>query len=367
MVYTSVIDDKTRARIFHLRHVQGMSVREVSRICKISRSSVWRIGRENTDKKSLKTKREDSMKRGRPRKITERAKRHMLKCFKELRAKEGNFTVRRLMERSGVSEKDVSSRTVNRMLNEEGYFFLQSRKKGLVTSDDLKKRVKFATAMQREHPEENFWTDKVAFYLDGTGFVFKTNPLSQAQAPRGRAWRKSSEGLHFGCTARGKKEGTGGKVLKLMVAISHKEGVVLCERYDINSGLHFANFIEEHFELTFRKAKKGVSRLWLQDGDPSQNSAIARNAMDRVNAELLKIPARSPDLNPIENFFHLVSRRLRSDAIDQQITKETFAQFQERVIKTVYSIDPRTIDNLIASMHSRVQEVIKQKGNRLKY
>ena len=52
-------------------------------------------------------------------------------------------------------------------------------------------------------------------------------------------------------------------------------------------------------------------RLWLQDGDPSQKSAMARAAMDRANCELLKIPPRSPNLNPIENIFKLVSDALR--------------------------------------------------------
>lgn len=52
MVYTTEIDDRTRARVFFLRHVQGFSVREVSGICHVSRSSVWRIGREDSRRKS---------------------------------------------------------------------------------------------------------------------------------------------------------------------------------------------------------------------------------------------------------------------------------------------------------------------------
>ena len=55
----------------------------------------------------------------------------------------------------------------------------------------------------------------------------------------------------------------------------------------------------------FIKAAKGEGRLFLQDGDPCQNSGMAKEAMLRVNATLFPIPPRSPDLNPIENFFHL--------------------------------------------------------------
>ena len=34
-----------------------------------------------------------------------------------------------------------------------------------------------------------------------------------------------------------------------------------------------------------------------------------------VTGEVLKIPPRSPDLNPIENIFRIVSRKLEKDAI----------------------------------------------------
>ena len=53
----------------------------------------------------------------------------------------------------------------------------------------------------------------------------------------------------------------------------------------------------------------GRYRLWVQDGDPSQNSARAKRAMSRANAVLLSIPARSPDINRIENIFRLVSKK----------------------------------------------------------
>ena len=42
---------------------------------------------------------------------------------------------------------------------------------------------------------------------------------------------------------------------------------------------YFASFIEWHFDTMFARASKGLSRLWLQDGDPSQNSKMAGDAM----------------------------------------------------------------------------------------
>ena len=61
----------------------------------------------------------------------------------------------------------------------------------------------------------DFWTRKAAYYLAGVSFAFKRNPLEVARAPKARIWRKHGEGLSFGCTAKGHKEGTGSTLVKL--------------------------------------------------------------------------------------------------------------------------------------------------------
>ncbi len=35
------------------------------------------------------------------------------------------------------------------------------------------------------------------------------------------------------------------------------------------------------------------SRIWIQDGDPFQNSAVAREAMEELDAQLFPIPPKS--------------------------------------------------------------------------
>ena len=79
-------------------------------------------------------------------------------------------------------------------------------------------------------------------------------------------------------------------------------------------GHFFQGFVERKFPLLFERAGKPHSRLWIQDGDPSQNCAAAKKAFQDVNAELLSIPARSPDVNPIENLFHIIRKELKKQA-----------------------------------------------------
>ena len=56
-----------------------------------------------------------------------------------------------------------------------------------------------------------------------------------------------SEGLEIGCVAKGRKEGTGGKVVKFMVTISYDKGVISCEPYETLSGHFFASFTKMNF------------------------------------------------------------------------------------------------------------------------
>lgn len=48
------------------------------------------------------------------------------------------------------------------------------------------------------------------------------------------------------------------------------------------------------------------------------------------------VPARSPDLNPIENIFHIVKRKLHYDDLELVITRDDFECFSARVKRKLY-------------------------------
>ncbi len=90
--------------------------------------------------------------------------------------------------------------------------------------------------------------------------------------------------------------------------------------------------------------------------------------MTYVNAILLPIPPRSPDLNPIENIFKLVvGDELRKNAIKFQIMRETFDEFKARAIATIRSIPIITINKTIASMDNRISIILRNGGKKTKY
>ena len=62
-----------------------------------------------------------------------------------------------------------------------------------------------------------------------------------------------------------------------------------------------------------------------------------------------------------------MGENLRRDAISKRITKETFNEFQNRVTETMCAVPTNTIDNIIESMPKRIQGILANNGQRLKY
>ena len=191
--------------------------------------------------------------------------------------------------------------------------------------------------------------------------------MDQALAPKARIWRKRGEGLTTGCLAKGKKEGTGGRYVRLIVAISYDKGIIACYPYTKMTGRLFANFIDDYFPGMFLQADKGGESLFVQDNCSCQNSVLAKAALRRTGANLLKFPAQCADVLWHENLFPVVARKLEKQATERQITRESYSEFEARVINTFYSIPIGTINKLISSMSSRILQLIAVKGGRIKY
>lgn len=304
--------------------------------------------------------------KGRPKLLTARDERTIMRQAEILRSDYGHFTVKRLKFFSNL-EESVSDQTVRRVLHKNKFSYSHSRKKGILTRLDLRRRLKFARKCKK-FLNDKFWKEGISFYLDGVGFTHKTHPFNQALAPRSMAWRRPNDGLNFERTTKGSHEGSGGQVAHFLVAIAHGKGVILAEQYEGKlNGEKFADFVRARFPYMFENSNNSRGKLFLQDGDPSQNSKKANVAIDEVGARQFSIPARSPDLNPIENVFHNIKNLLRDDALNKKIYSENYEQFCQRIKRTMLNFPSDIIDRTIDSMPKRIDMVIKRKGQRTKY
>ena len=119
------------------------------------------------------------------------------------------------------------------------------------------------------------------------------------------------------------------------------KGVIICEEYDKMNGVYFSDFIRRNFIQMYGDADKDHVDYFVQDGDPSQNLELAIDALKRVKAKVFKSPPRSPDLNPIENVFHLAKNSLKNSA--KTIDRETRSEFVVRIRLALYSIPTEMI------------------------
>ena len=153
-----------------------------------------------------------------------------------------------------------------------------------------------------------------------------------------------------------------------IVAMAYNQGLVLCEQYhELFTGEYFANFIRSHFDDTFSSTQNPSHKLFLQDGDPRQNYKKAKRALEKIGVQLFAIPLHSPDINPIENLFYLVQKRLDVQALSKSITQKYFIQFFARIKNTLQKFLLHTINKIIESMNARMSVIIKYKDQRIKY
>ena len=77
---------------------------------------------------------------------------------------------------------------------------------------------------------------------------------------------------------------------------------------------------------------------------------------------IFKIPSHSPDLNPIQNFFSLVVRKLRKQVLEEQIESETYDELMQRVQSVMLNFSVEKIKKIIESMSHKFNMVITKMG-----
>ena len=68
---------------------------------------------------------------------------------------------------------------------------------------------------------------------------------------------------------------------------------------------------------------------------PHKIQGKQRKPFNDVGCRMFSIPARSPDINQIENMFNNVHKKLREDAIEHHIEHESYEEFCNQVKTTL--------------------------------
>ena len=103
--------------------------------------------------------------------------------------------------------------------------------------------------------------------------------------------------------------------------------------------------------------------IFPQDNAAIHTSKLTKDWFKTKNIKVLDCPTKSPDLNPIENLWGILSRRVYKNKCQFEDGKTLTSCIKQYWNK----IPSETLRKLIDSMQNRCVEVLQLKGNKCKY
>jgi uncharacterized coiled-coil protein SlyX len=100
---------------------------------------------------------------------------------------------------------------------------------------------------------------------------------------------------------------------------------------------------------------------FLQDNSPNHTANAVRNWLHNNGVSCIDFPPYSPDLNPIENLWAAMARRV------EEFQCDTIEELQDVIAAEWDKIDGDYMRTLVHSMPTRCQVVIDAKGWHTKY
>ena len=125
----------------------------------------------------------------------------------------------------------------------------------------------------------------------------------------------------------------------------------------------YINFLTKYFIPWYKTQPLSFKRkaLLMQDGAPAHSARVTKAFLAKIgfkDERLMTWPANSPDLNPIENLWSIIKRRVYVNG-RQFKTKTDLWEAIQNVCK---GISPQEVKNLTASVDRRLFNVIKKGG-----
>ncbi|CDF38189.1 unnamed protein product [Chondrus crispus] len=154
----------------------------------------------------------------------------------------------------------------------------------------------------------------------------------------------------------------GGASLMLWGAIScHGTSHLVCVEGNMDSTL-YCEVLEEDL-LPFAADTFDEEWTFQQDGASCHPSNYTKNWFSSKNVKLLGWPAKSPDLNIIENVWGLLARRVYGHG--RQFSN--LEDLADRILDCWSSISEEYLNKLYESIPRRLVEVLEKKGGPTKY
>ncbi|CAJ0953436.1 unnamed protein product [Ranitomeya imitator] len=275
---------------------------------------------------------------GRPRKTSKRQDR-ILNLFRLRDRTTSSAELAQEWQQAGVS---APARTVRRRLFERGLVSRRAAKKPLLSRKNIRDRLIFCKRYREWTAED--W-GKVIFSDESPFRLFGTSGKQLIRRRRGERSHQSClmptvkhpETIHvWGCFSA---KGIGSLTVLPKNTAMNKEW--------------YQNVLQEQLLPTVQEQFGTQQRLFQHDGAPCHKAKVITKWLMEQNIEILgPWPGNSPDLNPIENLWSIIKRR-----VDKQKPTNS-GKIQALIMQEWTAISQDLVQKLIESMPGRIAEAL---------
>ena len=240
----------------------------------------------------------------------------------------------------------ISSKTYRRRLKAAHYIWRRAYPRVKLTADHKQKRV--AWAEKHQHETAEFWES--AIFTDEKKWTVARG-LAFGYAPHNREVTQTvvlypNTFQTWGCFSAA-EPGPLVVYRKRSTGTLNGEGVV--------------NIIRDSLLPYAQKVFKSQSWRLVQDNAPCHSATCVQEFLKDHQVDTIRWPPNSCDLNPIENLWGIMAKRMKKKSWSNE-------DEYEQVLRGMWNSIPRTtLLNLARSMTSRIKQVIRSKGDRITY